>query len=30
MQSDACLMIAAVENLGSVTWKYDNGSGHIK
>ena len=27
MQSDACLMIAAVENLGSVTWKYDNGSG---
>lgn len=27
MCSDACLMIAAVENLGNVTWKYENGSG---
>ncbi|MBR2742989.1 MAG: DUF4825 domain-containing protein [Clostridia bacterium] len=27
MCSDACLMIAAVDNLGSVTWRYENGSG---
>ncbi len=27
MRSDACLMIAAVENLGSVTWKYESGNG---
>ena len=27
MASDTCLMIASIDNLGSVTWKYDNGSG---
>jgi len=27
MSADACLMIAAVENLGTVTWRYENGSG---
>lgn len=27
MCSDACLMIAAVDNLGTVTWRYENGSG---
>lgn len=27
MCSDACLMIASVDNLGSVTWSYENGSG---
>lgn len=27
MLSDACLMIAAVDNLNTVTWRYENGSG---
>ncbi|MBR6951695.1 MAG: DUF4825 domain-containing protein [Oscillospiraceae bacterium] len=27
MRSDACLMLAAVDNLGYVTWRYENGSG---
>ncbi|MGE9993784.1 DUF4825 domain-containing protein [Peptoniphilaceae bacterium SGI.137] len=27
MLSDACLIIASVDNLGTVTWRYENGSG---
>jgi len=27
MQSDACLMIASIDNLSTVTWKYRTGTG---